>query len=212
MKRDTRQQIVNFACEKFYKHGFYKVSMDSIVEELRISKSTLYKYFPSKEDLIIATMRKYTSTIDEKFEEIINDENRSVYERVTDVAHFYGSMLSTLSEEYLRDAEIYYPELWKKEVDYRTSRFTKFFTELYSFGLDSGSFRSEYPKEVIVFLYIKETEMVYSKFLENINLSRQEAFDIISTIFLRGLLTQRGRDLYTSERRLALAKKNDQTK
>ncbi len=58
---NTKDRILNVAYEKFLKYGFFKVSMDSIVQELKTSKSSLYNHFASKEDLVMAVVEKINS-------------------------------------------------------------------------------------------------------------------------------------------------------
>ena len=45
---EDKLKIINYAQDRFFKEGFYKITMDEISKELGMSKSTLYKYFPSK--------------------------------------------------------------------------------------------------------------------------------------------------------------------
>ena len=46
---NLRERILKIAGEQFLSQGFYKVSIDSLVAELRTSKSSIYKFFSSKE-------------------------------------------------------------------------------------------------------------------------------------------------------------------
>src|SRR5438094_8287384 len=56
-KRDpNRQRIVDAARVHFFSHGFRRVTMDDLAEELGISKKTLYAHFPGKFDLLEAVL------------------------------------------------------------------------------------------------------------------------------------------------------------
>lgn len=54
-----RQEIVDQAYRAFYDGGFHATGIDAVMAGSGISKRTLYKYFPSKEDLIQAVLEKY---------------------------------------------------------------------------------------------------------------------------------------------------------
>jgi len=51
-----RQQIVDAARRVFLGNGFAGSSMDAIVADAQVSKQTLYRYFPSKNELLSAVL------------------------------------------------------------------------------------------------------------------------------------------------------------
>lgn len=53
---ERKSQIINAAEDVFTKKGFDEARMDDIAEETGLSKGTLYLYFKSKDDLIIAIL------------------------------------------------------------------------------------------------------------------------------------------------------------
>lgn len=54
--RERRTKILEVAAATFREHGFEAASMSQIAALAGGSKGTLYNYFPSKEDLLLATM------------------------------------------------------------------------------------------------------------------------------------------------------------
>lgn len=54
-----REEIVRLAFARFYDGGFHATGIDTVLAGSGISKRTLYKYFPSKEDLIEAVLEFY---------------------------------------------------------------------------------------------------------------------------------------------------------
>lgn len=55
---ERRNQIINAATVVFAKSGFNQARMDDVAEAAGFSKGTLYWYFNSKDDLIIAILEK----------------------------------------------------------------------------------------------------------------------------------------------------------
>ena len=84
-----RNRIINFAESKFMIEGFYKISMDSIASELRISKKTIYKYFPSKESLVECISNRIMTDISGKMESIINSDLSSLGKSLS---HYFRSI------------------------------------------------------------------------------------------------------------------------
>ncbi len=58
-----REELVDRALELFYRHGFHATGIDRILAESGVAKMTLYKHFKSKDELILAALRRR----DEKF-------------------------------------------------------------------------------------------------------------------------------------------------
>ena len=52
-----RQRILESVDRLFYRQGIRAVGVDAIAAELGISKKTLYRQFPSKDDLVIAYLK-----------------------------------------------------------------------------------------------------------------------------------------------------------
>ena len=53
-----RDLIVDTALKLFYMRGFNATGVDRIIKEAGVSKKTLYNHFRSKEELVLATLRK----------------------------------------------------------------------------------------------------------------------------------------------------------
>lgn len=58
-----RNEIVELALARFYDGGFLATGVDSVIADSGISKRTLYKYFPSKDDLIEAVLGAYAVSV-----------------------------------------------------------------------------------------------------------------------------------------------------
>jgi len=53
-----RDLIVDEALKLFYQHGFNATGVDKIIASAGVSKKTLYSHFRTKDELILATLRK----------------------------------------------------------------------------------------------------------------------------------------------------------
>ena len=57
MRPSRRDELVKNALTIFYRNGFHATGMDLLASETGISKTSMYKYFRTKEDLILAVLR-----------------------------------------------------------------------------------------------------------------------------------------------------------
>jgi len=51
-----RGRLVATAVELFYRHGFNAVGIDQVIEEAGVTKTTFYKHFKSKNELMVAAV------------------------------------------------------------------------------------------------------------------------------------------------------------
>jgi AcrR family transcriptional regulator len=54
--KGAKDRLLEAAMELFYENGFHATGIDRIIETAGVTRMTLYKYFPSKDDLILAVM------------------------------------------------------------------------------------------------------------------------------------------------------------
>lgn len=59
----TRAQIIEVAIRLFSQHGIDAVTVDQISNEADVGKGTIYNYFQTKEDIIVAFMVEFERTV-----------------------------------------------------------------------------------------------------------------------------------------------------
>jgi AcrR family transcriptional regulator len=65
-----RARILKAARELFYRHGLHTVSVDAIAEAADTNKTTLYRHFASKDDLVAECLREYGRMLETAWAEI----------------------------------------------------------------------------------------------------------------------------------------------
>ncbi|MBO0848864.1 MAG: TetR/AcrR family transcriptional regulator [Pseudonocardia sp.] len=59
----TRDRILETAAELFYSHGIHAVGVNEIAARARASKLSMYRYFPSKDELVTAILTEHSDKI-----------------------------------------------------------------------------------------------------------------------------------------------------
>ena len=54
----ARQRILDSAYELFSRRGVRRVGIDEVIERAAVAKATLYRHFPSKDDLVLAFLKQ----------------------------------------------------------------------------------------------------------------------------------------------------------
>jgi AcrR family transcriptional regulator len=70
-EKTTRTRLIEAAVRRFYRDGFRNVGIDQVYSDVGISKTAFYKYFESKDDLMLAVMAEQTRWFQESLEGII---------------------------------------------------------------------------------------------------------------------------------------------
>jgi AcrR family transcriptional regulator len=75
MKTETtpKEKLFQTAARLFYQHGYRAIGVDTIAAEAGIGKMTLYRHYPSKDDLIVAFLRETNQEFWEYFEQSTKD-------------------------------------------------------------------------------------------------------------------------------------------
>ena len=105
MRPSKRDELLHKALEVFYRNGFHATGMDCLVRETGVSKTSMYKHFRTKEDLILAVLRLR----DELF-------RNWLYRRIEDLADTPRDQLIALFDVLAE---------WFDEPDYRSCMFIK---------------------------------------------------------------------------------------
>jgi AcrR family transcriptional regulator len=56
--KNARDRLIDTAINLFYDHGFHVIGLDRILAETGVTKTTFYKHFDSKDDLIVAAIER----------------------------------------------------------------------------------------------------------------------------------------------------------
>lgn len=56
--KNARDKLLSTAVDLFYRHGFNAVGIDRVLAEAGVSKTTFYKHYDGKDDLMVAAVRK----------------------------------------------------------------------------------------------------------------------------------------------------------
>ena len=72
-KAAPKDKLFQTAARLFYQHGYRAIGVDTISAESGIGKMTLYRHYPSKDDLIVAFLRQSDEDFWEYFEQSTQD-------------------------------------------------------------------------------------------------------------------------------------------
>jgi AcrR family transcriptional regulator len=109
MANQPREHLVSVALKLFHQYGFHATGIDKILAESGVAKNTLYRHFKSKDELILASLRKqdeeFRNWLMREVEKRNNAADRllavfDVYEEWSRTPAFFGCMFINASAEF----------------------------------------------------------------------------------------------------------------
>jgi AcrR family transcriptional regulator len=77
-----REQLIEEAMRLFNRYGFHATGVDRIMAETGIAKTTLYRHFASKEDLIVAALARVDEQAREEMRAFVEAASEDPRERI----------------------------------------------------------------------------------------------------------------------------------
>jgi len=168
--------IIRAAERRFVKHGPAKTTLDEIARDLRLSKSSIYHYFDSKENLYTEVIKKQAADYIKAVIEIFNKEERKFQERFRsyftlkaglkeNYKLLYGILLAELTEASVPEEK----EIVKKLITEEEAVMKLVFTAYFKDSLNA-------PKEDAAMIFVTQTSML--PFIEGLLTSTVQVDDV----------------------------------
>lgn len=196
-----KELIIKYAGKRFYREGFHKISMDEIAAGLRMSKKTIYKHFPTKENLI-ESLIDFECEYHLVKEVTILGQKIGVIKMIVQMIEFNLSELSKYSEKWMSDLQNLKPELWDKYMNLKHNNHDTYFNKLMKQGKKEKLIK-DIPLELILSgIESIVKNVLHTDFLVRNNLSINQALNYSIDILISGMLTEKGVKIYNKEKKL----------
>jgi AcrR family transcriptional regulator len=98
MATDTRERIIKVAHDLFYERGFHGVGLESILDEVGVTKTTFYNHFESKDALVVDALRWHDAWWRNEFAQLLRkhggdaprDRLLAIFDAIDEVMHAPG--------------------------------------------------------------------------------------------------------------------------
>jgi len=198
---EDRNKILKHSRQKFNREGFYKISMDELASELRVSKKTIYKYFPSKDKLLEEICSDTSCEIMGNVDMIL-DGKEDVVVKFVKLLNMHSNFTMNISEKWLKDLSIHAPDIKKNVDEMKNRQINKVLKKLLEQGKKEKLIEN-YPVEIIIASFNSSLMAVMTPdFLINNKFSMHDAFKITYEMLLNGILTETGKEKFKKTKAL----------
>nr|WP_282432449.1 TetR/AcrR family transcriptional regulator [Pelotomaculum schinkii] len=169
--------------------GFSRVTVDDLATRTGISKRTIYRYFRSKEEIIVAVMEDLMHGI-EKDTRMAVEASEHPVDKITGAIGVVLRNIRQIQPLALHDVQKHFPQLWERVEQFRAEKIQQIFEELLA-GDGQDCFRKVNPKIFTAALLACIRAVVNPNFIMENNLSPEETIRSLFDLFLNGITMEK---------------------
>lgn len=189
-----KDRILEIGGEKFFNEGFYKMTMDDVAAELHMSKKTIYKFFPSKEDLVKAISKHFMNSMKDKIVPALSTDKNAI-EKLEELMKILAKTSQKISPKMLDEMRRHFPSIWNEIDSFRTEMMFGNLTKVIEQGKKEGLFL-DYPTSIVMNMLVSSVRSVVNpEFILHNNFSLIEAARTAFKIIISGIVTKKGKQL-----------------
>ncbi|MHB1050413.1 MAG: TetR/AcrR family transcriptional regulator [Bacteroidota bacterium] len=197
---ELKARILESARSYFFEHGFSKTTMEEFANSMGMSKKTIYKFFPGKEDLVREITREKLQSVHQGCLDCQFDKSTDFMQRIRNVTSFISNEMRTLKPQFYIDLQRTMPDLWKEVDEFRSQRIYEDFSAMIREGVEIGVFRKDINVDVLVLMYGNAMQTVINpETLSKLPLNASQAYDAIVDIIFGGVFTQNAKEKYATQ-------------
>jgi len=184
--------ILTGSSELFRKYGIRSISMDDIARELGISKKTLYQFVKNKADLLGKGFQKIQEDFELTIRQICNS-NLNAIDELLEVSRLVNIEYKKYNPSNVYDLQKYYPEIFNNHVSQEKQFTYEMILENLEKGIRQGYYREDQDIALVASLYIQKVDSIHNeKFLNQVNFSMENIFEVMFENHIRGISNQQG--------------------
>jgi len=181
----------------FAKYGIKSMTMDSLAEELGISKRTIYERFKDKDTLLREVILYYKYQTQVQAHELI-DQSDNAIEALFRIIKMTVGQMQRMSPAFFHDFKKYHQKVFKQFSEPGEVRDMSMTRKLLETGVKQEVFRDDIDIEIVNHAIHGLFDMFgHNSSMIDAGFDRKDMFDHILIPYFRGISTKKGRKLLT---------------
>ena len=190
----TRNRILNKARDHFFRHGFTKVTLDEIVQEMGVSKKTIYKFFPSKTEILRELLNWKLQEVEDGLKRIRHGGGKDFVEKLKQIYTFAALHLSEFGQPFIRDLERNAPYIWKEVEERRNRTVLATFGSVFNEGIRKGAIKRKLNPQLLLLIHTTLIQRIMNpETLSQLPMTARQTLNTIREVIFEGILTDKAR-------------------
>jgi AcrR family transcriptional regulator len=192
---DIRDRIIEEASESFKKYGIRSVTMDSLANQLGMSKRTIYEIFSDKDELLTAVLTRIAQQQRDLVKRVLDESENSI-DAIFTMLEMNRDNFQAMSPAFQADLKKYHHEVLMKKADDSEMPDYRNHQEVIENGIKEKLFRKDInPDLVNRCLYNLGRSIIDHELYPYELFTRHEVIQNIFINYLRGIATPKGLEL-----------------
>ncbi len=181
-----RERILQAAIEEIRIHGL-RFTMSDLTKRLRVSKTSLYEYYASKNELVQAFATMIRDDLREQRENILQDSTLSIPEKIHALLKITPQDINPYTNQLYDDFLQYYPVESKPLDEFLQEQLDQMTTLLLQ-GIATNVIRPVNSKVFRQMVLGVVLDLLTNQFLKESNMTLRDALSDMADIIMLGLL------------------------
>lgn len=182
-KKEKEKVIIETALRLFKKGGIQSTPVSQIAKEAGVSQVTIFKYFDTKDNLVINVINYFAKESFNIFEEVVN-KDVSFEEKIREIIFMKKSYANDMSQDFLMK----FMESYAKENSYIKDLYNTKGIELYQKLFEQGRAEGKVSEKIsdkALYLYLD----MYSEYLkrEEVYIQIKPLTEEVMNLFMYGI-------------------------
>jgi len=192
---DIKERIIESASELFKTYGIRSVTMDSLANQLGMSKRTIYEVFSDKDELLMAVLTMMAQQQKDLVKRVLDDSENSIV-AIFRMLEINRDNFQYMSPAFQADLKKYHHDVLIKNADKIEMPDYRNHYQVIEKGIKEGLFRKEINADLVNrCLYNLGRSIMDNDLYPYEEFSRHDVIRNIFINYVRGIATPKGLDL-----------------
>jgi len=190
---ERSRKILEEAEQYAFEVGYRRFNMDELSQRLRMSKKTIYEYFPSKDELFTTALNRRAGKILRRMQEILELDEDAMGKLYLMGKHIVDEV-SHIKPSLVKEVEALFPDVFEVYGNFYR-KIVGGLTRIIEEGAKSGEFRSDVNPVVFAYMVQGIVDLSSSPYLLiESGLSLDEVYTAFMKILMEGIVAKDGRE------------------